>query len=153
MEFKSFEDVVKFAMEKEKEARQFYEDLSRKEALAPAKETFKEFAEEEAKHYNLLESFLKGEKTLDDYDFKWIPDMKRVNYLVDMEYEEGLPYSDLLILAAKREEKALALYQDLYNKVEDEELKKVLKMLRQEEAKHKAKLETLYDDLMAKQGD
>jgi len=44
-----------------------------------------------------------------------------------MEYQEDLSYPDLLILAAKREEKALALYQDLYNKGEDEDLKEVLK--------------------------
>lgn len=153
MDFKNFEDVVRFAMGKEEEARRFYEDISQKEAFAPAKEVLKEFAQEEAKHYSLLEALLKGQKSLGDYEFKWIPDIKRVNYLIDMEYQEDLSYPDLLILAAKREEKALALYQDLYNKVEDEDLKEVLKMLRQEEAKHKAKLETLYDDFMASQGD
>ncbi len=153
MDFKNLEEVIKFAMEKEKEAQEFYEDLSQKEAFAPNKETFKEFAAEEAKHYQLLEAFLKGERSLEDYEFKWIPDMKRVNYLVDIKYQKNMSYPDMLLLAAKREEKALALYGEMRDKAEDDELKKVMNMLCQEEAKHKSRLETLYDDFMAKQGD
>ena len=41
-------------MEKEEEARRFYEDISQKEAFVPAKDVLKEFAQEEAKHYSLL---------------------------------------------------------------------------------------------------
>ena len=96
---------------------------------------------------------MKGERSLEDYEFKWIPDMKRVNYLVDIEYQKNMSYPDMLLLAAKREEKALALYGEMRDKAEDDELKKVMNMLCQEEAKHKSRLETLYDDFMAKQGD
>jgi rubrerythrin len=53
----------------------------------------------------------------------------------------------------KREEKALQLYNDLLKEVETDDAKKLFQMLCQEEAKHKLKLETLYDDYMAKMGD
>jgi rubrerythrin len=59
----------------------------------------------------------------------------------------------MLHLAIKREEKALALYNDLLGTAEKTEFKKVFKMLCQEEAKHKLKLETLFDDYMAGMGD
>ncbi len=151
MEFESFQDIVDFAIEKEKEAKAFYEEVSETESLAGYRELFKEFAAEEAKHVTLLESI--GKKGIEKYKFKWIPDLKRSNFLVDIEYEKGMGYKDMLHLAIKREEKALALYNDLQDKSDHEELKNVFKVLCQEEAKHKLKLETLFDDYMAEMGD
>ncbi|MBW1782396.1 MAG: ferritin family protein [Deltaproteobacteria bacterium] len=153
MSFESFEEIIRFAIEKEKEAVIFYEEASRLEPYASGKEAFEGFAKEEKKHQALLEGFLKGEKVVSDYKFEWIPDIKRSDYMVDMTYEEGMPYIDALRLAMKREEKALALYNELEKKADGEELIKVFMMLAQEEAKHKLALETLYDDYMAEQGD
>jgi len=153
MSFESFEEIIQFAIEREKEAVTFYEEASSLEPYAWAKESFKGFADEERKHQALLEGFLKGEKAVSDYKFEWITDIKRSNYMVDMTYEKGMPYTDVLRLAMKREEKALVLYNDLQKKVDNEELVNAFKMLAQEEAKHKLALETLYDDYMAKQGD
>ena len=153
MSFKSFEETISFALEREKKAVAFYEELSAQETFSGAKKTFEEFAAEERKHEALLEGFLRGEKRLPDYDLKWIPDLKRSDYTVDIAYEKGMPYHDTLRLAMKREEQSLKLYNDLAQKVEKHELTKVFKMLCQEEAKHKLALETLYDDFMARQGD
>jgi rubrerythrin len=153
MSFESFEEIIRFAIEKEKEAVAFYEEASRLEPYAAGKEAFEGFAKEEKKHQALLEGFLKGEKVVSDYKFEWIPDIKRSDYMVDITYEKGMPYTDALRLAMKREEKALALYNELKKKADGEELRKVFKMLAQEEAKHKLALETLYDDYMAEQGD
>ena len=94
-----------------------------------------------------------NKELLENYEFKWVPDMKRSNYLIDMEYEPGMHYADLLRLAMKREEYALKLYNDLQTKTDNPEYVQVFKMLCQEEAKHKLSLETMYDDYMAKMGD
>lgn len=153
MDFESFEDLINFAIEKEVEAVSFYEEASRQETYAGAKETFQEFALEERKHQSMLEGYLKGEYKVSDYKFKWIPDMKRSDYLVDIEYQKGMHYEDMLRLAMKREEKSLKLYNELGKKTEKEELVTLFKMLSQEEAKHKLTLEILYDDYMATQGD
>ena len=64
-----------------------------------------------------------------------------------------MAYHELLMLAMKREEKALALYNELLAKVDTPESQKIFKMLCQEEAKHKLALETMYDDYMAEMGD
>jgi len=153
MNFESFEEIIAFAIEKEKEAIAFYEEASEQEPYSGARKTFKEFAGEERKHASLLEGVLKGEAKISDYEFKWIPDLKRSDYLVDITYEKGMPYADILRLAMKREEKSLKLYNTLAEKTEKEDLIKVFKMLSQEEAKHKLVIETLYDDYMAEQGD
>jgi len=153
MSFESIEEIINFAVEREKEAVAFYEDAIKQEPYVGARKTFEAFATEERKHVALLEGFLRGETKLPDYKFEWIPDMKRSNYMVDLTYEKGMSYPDALRLAMKREEKALALYNELKEKADEEKLVKVFKMLAQEEAKHKLALETLYDDFMAKQGD
>jgi rubrerythrin len=153
MTFESFEDIINYAIEKEKEAASFYEDASRQEPYAGAKGTFEDFAKEERKHWAMLEDVLKGERKVSEYEFKWIPDLKRSDFMIDIKYEKGMPYTDILRFAMKREEKSFKLYNDLAKKIEQEDLVEVFKMLSQEEAKHKLALETLYDDHMAKLGD
>ena len=153
MSFQSFEEIIHFAIEKEKEAVAFYENASRQEPYSGGRKIFEEFADEEKKHKAMLEGFLKGEKNLADYQFNWIPDMKRSNYMVDLTYEPGMPYAEALRLAMKREEHALKLYNDLQEKADDPDVVNLFKMLSQEEAKHKLALETLYDDYMAEMGD
>ncbi len=155
MDFKDIQEILDFAISKEKEAADFYTTAAKEETMSGAKEMLKEFAQEELKHKKLLEEFkVKGFASgIADYKFKWIVDIKRSNYAVDLEYHKGMTYNELLMLAMKREEKALALYNELQAKSDTPEGKKLFKMLCQEEAKHKLKLETLYDDYMAKMGD
>ncbi len=155
MKFNSVEEILDFAIEREKEAVAFYRDLSQKESLPGSREMFADFVEQEKKHVELLTKIKTGQadSMVESYRFKWIPDIKRSNYVVDTEYHEDMGYHEILMLAMKREEKALALYNDLLGQAETEAAKKVFKILCQEEAKHKLTLETLYDDYMAKMGD
>ena len=155
MQFENLKAIIDFAIEKEKEAASFYEAVSEEEAMAGSKEMFKEFAQEEKKHQKLLENIGKEgvAKSLADYKFKWITDIKRSDYIVEMTYEKNMAYHEILMLAMKREEKALKLYNSLQDNAEDPDQKKIFKVLCQEEAKHKLALETMYDDYMAKMGD
>jgi rubrerythrin len=153
MPFESYEEIIQYAIKREKEAAEFYEEASKKESFSGAKEMLVRFAEEERRHQTILEDLDSHKDKIKGYKFEWIPDMKRSNYMVDMTYEEGMDYPDLLRLAMKREEKALALYNELLANTEDPDHIQLFKMLCQEEAKHKQYLETLYDDFMAAQGD
>jgi rubrerythrin len=155
MKFENLDAIIDFAIEKEIEAAEFYEMASKEESFSGAKDMLIEFSKEERKHQALLEKFqTQGlDQSLSEYKLKWIKDIKRGDYLVDMKYEKGMAYNDLLLLAIKREEKALKLYNDLLKEVETDDSKKMFKVLCQEEAKHKLKLETLYDDFMAEMGD
>jgi len=155
MDFNSIEEVLDFAIDKEKEAAAFYTEIAEEESMSGAKEMLQEFAQEEHRHQTMLEElkrkgFASG---VSSYKFKWITDIKRSNYVVELEYHKGMPYNELLLLAMKREEKALALYNEMLAKAETDASKKLFKVLCQEEAKHKLKFETMYDDYMAKMGD
>ena len=155
MQFESLQEIIDFAVSKEIEDAAFYEEISAQEAMSGAKEMLLEFAAQEKKHRQMLEEFkAKGAvEGISGYKFKWIPDIKRSDYVVDLEYRKGMAYNELVMLAMKREEKALALYNQLLRQSEGEQAKTVFKMLCQEEAKHKLALETKYDDYMAEMGD
>jgi len=155
MEFENLAAILDFAIQKEIEAAEFYTDISKEEAFSGAGEMFEEFAQEERKHQQMLEDFkTRGfSASMEDYKFKWITDIKRSNYVVDLEYRRGMGYNEILLLAMKREEKALLLYNDFLEKSDSEESRTLFKVLCQEEAKHKLALETLYDDYMAQMGD
>jgi len=155
MEFENLAAVLDFAIEKEVEAAEFYTNISKEEAFSGAGKMFEEFAQEERKHQQLLEAFkTRGlSASVEDYQFKWITDIKRSNYVVELEYRHGMGYNEILMLAMKREEKALQLYNDFLNKADSEESRTLFKVLCQEEAKHKLALETMYDDYMAQMGD
>jgi rubrerythrin len=155
MDFKNLTAIIDFAISKEVEAAEFYRKVSEQESFSGKKEMFLEFAAEERKHEALLQNLKAGNvgAKLDDYKFKWITDIKRSDYVDDITYKAGMPYNEILILAAKREERALALYNELLANADTKEAKKVFKMLCQEEAKHKLALETMLDDYMAEMGD
>jgi len=155
MEFENLTAILDFAIQKEVEAAEFYTDISKDEVFSGAGEMFEEFAREERKHQQMLENFKSRglSASMEDYKFKWITDIKRSNYVVDLEYRRGMGYNEILLLAMKREEKALQLYNDFLKKADSEESRTLFKVLCQEEAKHKLALETLYDDYMAQMGD
>lgn len=153
MKFDSIEEILAFAIDRENEAAEFYENVSRDEDFAPAKELFTQFAREERKHREMLEGFTGNPQKIKEYGYEWIPDIKRSDYMVDTKYRQGMPYPDILKIAMKREEKALKLYNDLASKTENEDFIRLFQILAQEEAGHKNYLETLYDDAMAKLGD
>lgn len=152
MHFKSIDEILEFAIGKEKEAVTFYTDLSKKESMADLKATFKELAQEEAKHVKLLTNITKNKTAIASYELKNVPNLKISEYLVAMEYSEGMPMQDILILAMKREEMAVKLYTNLAAGDFDPEFVKLFKLLAQEEAKHKLTFEGFYDDYQASRG-
>ncbi|MEJ2169277.1 MAG: ferritin family protein [Desulfobacterales bacterium] len=155
MEFENLDAILDFAIAKEIEAAEFYISISKQEVFSGAGKMFEEFAQEERKHQRMLEEFkTKGAvASMGEYNFKWITDIKRSDYVVDLEFSPGMAYNEILILAMKREEKALKLYNDFLAQADSDESRTLFKILCQEEAKHKLALETMYDDYMAKMGD
>ena len=151
MHFESFDEIMGYAIDKEREAAAFYEEASKQEKQSGAREVFESFAAEERKHEDMLKNFSK--ENVGHYTVEEIPDLKRSDYLLDVEYTPGMSYADILRLAAKREEKAFKFYTDFGEGTGVAEHKRLFQMLAQEEAKHKLKLETMLDDYMAEMGD
>ncbi len=66
MNFASIDEILAFAVDREKEAVTFYTDLSKLEKISSLKKTFTELAQEEAKHVKLLTGT--GKTKLDSAD-------------------------------------------------------------------------------------
>ena len=155
MNFESLDAIIEFAIERERESAELFQNLSKEEKSRGESQMLAGFAEQEHRHRELLETFkAKGiAKSMEEYKFKWVTDLKRSDYVEDFDYRKGMPYKDLLILAMKREEKELALYNQFLDHSDTEESKKLFKLLCQEEAQHKLALETIFDDYVREMGD
>ncbi len=151
MKFGSVDEILTFATDREKEAVEFYASLAKQATRSSLKETFVNFSKEEEKHVALLSDISGNKEKIDSYEFKTITDLKISDYLVEKEYEEGMPMPEILKLAMKKEEVAVKLYTDLAGQTDNEDAKKLFLILVQEEAKHKLGLETMYDDYLADQ--
>ncbi len=149
MNFKSVDEILEFAIDREKEAVNFYASLAQDAPSKALKQTFIDFSKEEEKHVALLSDISGNKAKIDSYEFEKIPDLKISNYMVDTAYEKGMPMPDVLKLAMKREEKAVKLYTLLGDQTDDADAKKLFQLLVQEESKHKLGLESMYDDYMA----
>ena len=151
MNFGSVNEILEFAIDREKEAVAFYESLAKEATRKALQETFEGFAREEQKHVALLSNISGNKEKIDTYQFRTVTDLKISDYLVEIEYEEGMPMPEILKLAMKREEKAVKLYQAMADQTDHDDAKKVFLILVQEEKQHKLALETMYDDYLAEQ--
>ncbi|MBT3176279.1 MAG: ferritin family protein [Desulfobacula sp.] len=151
MEFGSVDEVLSFAVDREKEAVEFYSSLAKEATRASLKETFERFAKEEEKHVSLLSDMTGNKDKIDSYEFEEITDLKISDYMVETEYKQGMPMPEILKIAMKKEEQAVKLYSTLADKTDSEDAKKVFMILVQEESKHKLALESMYDDYLADQ--
>ena len=139
----TFEKIISFAIEKEDEAAKLYKDLSGRVQKPNAKVMFDELAAEEVKHGELLKGMI--EKSIPDLPSEKVTDLKISDYLVEMPFKPDMDYQDILIMAMKREESAVKLYNDMASRVQEAKIKDLLKFMSQQEAKHKLRLETEYD--------
>jgi rubrerythrin len=146
--FESFVAVLDYAIEKEMEANQFYEDLAKKMKNPVMSKVFEAFAKEELGHKAKLQAIKQGKEI---QPAKEITDLKIADYTVDVEPSAEMSYQDALILAMKKEKVAFRLYLDLADQVENEDQKALFLSLAQEEAKHKLRFEIEYDDVMLNQ--
>lgn len=141
--FKSAEDILDFAILKEQEAHDFYAHWAQQAEQRSIQEVFKDFAKEELKHKDILIKAKQG-KVLTPSD-KQIENMKIADYLIDVTPTPDMDYQQALIIAMKREKVSFKLYSDLATATGDPNLQTTLRALAQEEAKHKLRLETLYE--------
>ncbi|MDI6763634.1 MAG: ferritin family protein [Thermodesulfobacteriota bacterium] len=148
MEEKKFKEVIQFAIDKEIEAFNFYTGASQNAKYSGGKDLFLSLAKEEEGHRKLLEN-LNMEK-VSKKRIEKVPDLHISDYMVEVDMKPGLSYADTLRIAMKREEKSLKLYNDMKDSNTDEDLKKLFTLLANEEAKHKLKLEKIYDEEILK---
>lgn len=146
IEFKSIDEILDFAIEREDDAAKFYLDIAEKIDKPALKETFKDFAKEEYKHKAMIQDMKKGKVT--EFNEEKILDLKIADIIEDVpSLDIDFDYQKILILAMKREKGAYILYTNLANSTDNQDIKNIFKTLAQEEAKHKLFFEVEYDNV------
>ncbi|MGA2315305.1 MAG: ferritin family protein [Thermodesulfobacteriota bacterium] len=148
MDEKKFKEIIKFAIDKEIKSYNFYTNASQVAKYSGAKDLFSDLAQQEVGHRKMLEKL--DLKKIAQAKIEKVPDLKISDYIVDAEFKPDMPYADILRMAIKMEERALKLYNNMNQSNQDENLKKVFSLLSNEEAKHKLRLEKIYDDEILK---
>jgi rubrerythrin len=141
MSLSTFEEIVQFAIDKEKNAQSFYRSAAGLSRYPGIPTLFLELAEEEKKHETLLKDL---GANVPEPGGK-VPDLKISDYLVEMTFYPEMKYQEVMMLAMKNEEKSFKFYQTWAEKSTQPDHRKLFTFLAQEEAKHKYRLESIYD--------
>lgn len=143
MNFKSVDEALDFAIQREQESHDFYIDLSKKVTVGGMKQVFIDFAQEELGHKKKVQAVKEGKTMLSAN--KKVADLKIGEYLVDIQPGPNVDYQEALIIAMKKEKAAFKLYSDLAASTGDASSRELFLGLAQEEAKHKLRFEVEYD--------
>jgi rubrerythrin len=144
--FKSVDEVLDFAIKGEENAKKFYSAWAKKVEKKAMKAVFEELADEEAKHKEFLLGIKEGKTTRLKPSEKEVTDLKISDYMLDVKASEDMDYQDALTVAMHREKMAYKLYSSMVKMTEDKNMQDTFRALAQEEAKHKLRLELIYDD-------
>ncbi|HEX21461.1 MAG TPA: rubrerythrin, partial [Actinobacteria bacterium] len=135
------------AIEKEAESAAFYSQLSKLSEASGSQKTFIELAEMERHHKNLLEN-LDMSKIPAKVEHR-TPDLKISDYQSEVKFDTNIKYQDVLKIAMKAEEKAHRMYKDMADQYpEGSDIFRLFDFLTEQEAKHKLRLETEYDNFI-----
>jgi len=140
--YRNLQEVLDFAIEKEKEAEAFYRTWAAVVGTPGVVALFAELAATEHGHVEMLsritpDDLVKGTSTE-------VSDLKLSELLIDVEASPGMSFQEAMIVAMKREESAAALYDELAGL--GGETESLFQALAAEERKHKRLLESEYDE-------
>jgi rubrerythrin len=140
--FNSVDEFLDFAIGREIEAFELYTELAGRVEKPEMRKVFADFAEEELEHKKKLKAVKAGEVVLKKEE---VGSLGITDYIVDGKARPDMSYTDVLVLAIKKEDISVRLYTDLAESVQDRELKAIFLLLAQEEAQHKLRFEVEYD--------
>jgi rubrerythrin len=139
-----FNEILDFAIEREKEAVRFYRELQSEAKFEAQKDMLKNLEAMETGHIVVIENLRK--KGISDTDIPKVQNLRISEYITAEPQDLDLSYQNILIRAMKREENSFKLYSEMSAKFGEGELSMLFRKLASEEAKHKLIFEKLYDE-------
>jgi len=148
MTIQEFNEILDFAVQREREAVQFYKDLQADTKFQDQKKMLQELEAMELGHIVVIENIRKhGVK---EEEIKKVPNLRISEYLTADVDQLDMTYQNILIKAMKREEAAVKLYSEMSVKFPDSEISTLFRRLANEEAQHKLIFEKRYDEWLSK---
>ena len=133
------EEVIRFAVEKEKAAERYYRDWAARAKDSAVSRTFEEFAAEERRHVERLDGVSVDEL---ERSGRAVADFGLAELMEDVPPREDMTVAEALALAVRREQRAIDLYERLRRYATDEDA--LFDALAAEERRHKHRLELEY---------
>lgn len=146
--FKTFAEVIGFAVMREEESHAFYRDLAEKTTDPFLKPLFLDFAREELQHKKMLLTI--DADALEKIFEKIAKKQESPGIAKKFENIKASPemaFGDALVLAMKREDKAFELYSFLAEISGDDDLSILFLGLARAEEQHRTKIEKTYSAL------
>jgi len=141
-QFSSIDQVLDYAIARERVAYDFYSQLAGWVKRPEIKERLQELAQQEKLHREKLEVVKAGKAKIaeDEIEGFILADIDE-----EVRLDQYMNYAAVLMLAMKREKEACELYMRLASAAQAEDLQHLFRELAQEEASHKLWLELEYD--------
>ena len=142
------DDIVEMCVQQEQQAIDLY-SLARDQAKDDSsRQKFQELVDMETVHKVSLQNF-----EIEKYIELPPADLKVTDYLMEPVLKDNMTTQEILILAAKREDKTAKMYQALADHFAfDKELSTFFQMMADEELRHKHDLETEYENEFLQEG-
>ena len=141
--FEKFADIIAFAIRREIDAAEGYRMMAGRAETPGLKALLLDLEREEVHHRELLENL--PELPEAESAAAPAPDLGLSDSLGDEPLRPDMTFQDLLIFAAKKEQKAIDLYTTLARTVEPGARRELFEFLAGQEKVHKLRLESEYE--------
>ena len=146
MNFKTLDDVLKFAIRKEKKSNKLYRMFQKMVKDPAAKKLLGELADQEEGHRRLLEDALKTHKMHSIGGKCEVADMKLTDYMIERELKPDGDPQDVMMFAMQMEKLSYDFYRELLKNYKGTKLAGAFAKLTDEERCHKETLEKEYEE-------
>ena len=142
MEFSNIDEVLGYAIAREREAAALYTELADRVSRPELRQLLLDFASQERRHRERLEMVRGGE--LSGFTSEIVQTLKIADHLGTPEPTAHMTYREALLFAVKSEGASYAVSSKLAEMTDDDRLNDVFCSLAREEAVHKLKFEQEY---------
>ncbi len=138
-------DVFQFAMQKEKDAEQFYRDLAANSRTDGIRHIFNMLADAEVRHYNVVKDMqdhtpdVPPSNIMEDA----LKDMREARKSMDLDKVSEDHQLDAYLKARQLEEESIKLYSEQAEKAEDEASQRIFRQLTNQEKMHYVLLDNM----------
>ena len=141
-------NIYKYAMKMEKDSENYYRELANKTDDAGLQNILKMLANDEVKHYNIIEQMIKTDASAELAETGILKNAKNIFIEIkgkNIVFDFDLPQVDFYRKAQEFEEKSYKFYLEMSDKVEIKSQRKIFLKLAEEEKKHMFLLENLVE--------
>ena len=137
-------EILQMAITREQDAYFFYMDICDRVNDDGVKETLAWMADEEKKHRKFLVDYRNGKFGNIGFRMSEVVEYKIAEHVEEPEIWEEMDVVKAYLVASHRELKSYTFYMELAGITPEEDIRKMLLSIANEELKHKEKMEYLY---------